>query len=116
MSIWFSLFIHFILHYRLRKDINDDDTNNTKVSVNDFIVKASSLALQDVPEVNSSWMESFVRRYYSSDVSIAVSTEGGLITPIIFNAESKVNYILKFIPLYDHYARVWKLLVLKWEN
>lgn len=76
--------------YRLRKDINNDDANNTKVSVNDFIIKASSLALQDIPEVNSSWMESFVRRYYSSDVSIAVSTEGGLITPIIFNAESKV--------------------------
>lgn len=60
-----------------------------KVSLNDFIIKASALACRRVPEVNSSWQETFIRQYSNVDVSIAVSTEAGLITPIVFEAESK---------------------------
>lgn len=60
-----------------------------KLSLNDFIIKASSLACIRVPEANSAWMESFIRQYSSVDVSIAVSTDAGLITPIIFGADKK---------------------------
>jgi PREDICTED: dihydrolipoamide S-acetyltransferase-like len=60
-----------------------------KLSVNDFLIKASALACQRIPEVNSSWQETFIRQYSNVDVSIAVSTPSGLITPIIFNAERK---------------------------
>lgn len=63
--------------------------DNVKLSVNDFIIKASALACIKVPEVNSSWHETFIRQYNVVDVSIAVSTDNGLITPIIFDAESK---------------------------
>lgn len=62
---------------------------NVKLSVNDFIVKAAALACKRVPEVNSSWQESFIRQYNRVDVSVAVSTDNGLITPIIFGAENK---------------------------
>lgn len=64
-------------------------SDNVKISLNDFIVKAAALACQKVPEVNSSWQESFIRQYTSVDVSIAVSTDNGLITPIVFGAEKK---------------------------
>lgn len=75
---------------RLRKGLNEIlSKEGTKLSVNDFIVKASALACKKVPAVNSSWQETFIRQYNSVDVSVAVSTDTGLITPIIFNAESK---------------------------
>lgn len=75
---------------RLRKDLNEMlSKEGTKLSVNDFIVKASALACKKVPDVNSSWQETFIRQYNNVDVSVAVSTDTGLITPIIFSAESK---------------------------
>ncbi|KAK6040227.1 putative pyruvate dehydrogenase complex dihydrolipoamide acetyltransferase [Cooperia oncophora] len=61
----------------------------TKISVNDFIVKASALACLRVPEANSFWMDSFIRQNNTVDVSVAVSTPAGLITPIVFNAHAK---------------------------
>ncbi|CAI5450344.1 unnamed protein product [Caenorhabditis angaria] len=63
--------------------------NATKISINDFIIKASALACQRVPEANSYWMDSFIRENHHVDVSVAVSTPAGLITPIIFNAHAK---------------------------
>lgn len=62
---------------------------NVKISVNDFLIKASALSCLQVPEVNSSWNETFIRQYNTVDVCVAVSTENGLITPIVFEAESK---------------------------
>ncbi|KAG8724893.1 pyruvate dehydrogenase complex dihydrolipoamide acetyltransferase component (E2) [Ceratobasidium sp. 395] len=61
----------------------------TKLSVNDFIVKAVALAMQDVPEANSSWMGDKIRQNHLVDVSVAVATPTGLITPIIKNVASK---------------------------
>ncbi|KAL3088345.1 hypothetical protein niasHT_023905 [Heterodera trifolii] len=61
----------------------------SKLSINDFIIKASALACLRVPEANSSFMGSFVRQHSSVDVSVAVSTDVGLITPIIFDAHTK---------------------------
>lgn len=63
--------------------------DNVKLSVNDFIVKAAALACKRVPPVNSMWQETFIRQYNRVDVSVAVSTDSGLITPIVFGAESK---------------------------
>ncbi|KAI1297273.1 Acetyltransferase component of pyruvate dehydrogenase complex [Halotydeus destructor] len=75
---------------RIRKELNEMlSKEKLKLSVNDFIIKASSLACLRVPEVNSSWQETFIRQFNSVDVSIAVSTPAGLITPIIFGAEQK---------------------------
>jgi len=87
-----------IPHYYLTADINMDKvvklrkkinqvSPDQKISINDFVIKASALACMRVPEVNSSWQDSFIRKYNSCDVSVAVSTESGLITPIVFAAE-----------------------------
>ncbi len=60
-----------------------------KISVNDCIIRAAALALRDVPEANVSWYDDAMVRYHNVDISVAVATEGGLITPIIHNADQK---------------------------
>ncbi len=60
-----------------------------KLSVNDFVIKALALALQRVPDANVSWTESGMLKHKHSDVGVAVALPGGLITPIVRNAETK---------------------------
>lgn len=60
-----------------------------KLSVNDFIVKASALALKDVPDVNASWDEQNLIIYNNVDISVAVSAPTGLVTPVVKNADYK---------------------------
>lgn len=60
-----------------------------KLSVNDFIIKAMALALQEVPAANATWTEGGMLRHRYSDVGVAVAVEGGLFTPIIHQAEVK---------------------------
>ena len=78
-----------------RAEINDaapkdkDGNPAYKLSVNDFVIKALALALQRVPDANVSWTDGGMLKHKHSDVSVAVALPGGLITPIIRNAESK---------------------------
>lgn len=72
---------------KTRSQINAQ--SSTKVSVNDFVIRALALALRDVPEANASWSDSAIRRYHTVDVSVAVATDKGLITPVIRNADAK---------------------------
>ncbi|KAG0254310.1 pyruvate dehydrogenase complex dihydrolipoamide acetyltransferase component (E2) [Mortierella polycephala] len=74
---------------KLREVLNKQSEDKYRLSVNDFIVKASALALKAVPEANSSWMNDSIRQYHTSDICVATSTPAGLITPIVANAESK---------------------------
>ncbi len=60
-----------------------------KISVNDFVIKALAVALQRVPDANVSWTESAMLKHKHSDIGVAVSIPGGLITPIVRNAETK---------------------------
>jgi len=60
-----------------------------KLSVNDFVIKALALALQRIPDANVSWTEGGMLRHKHSDIGVAVALPGGLITPIVRNAESK---------------------------
>lgn len=60
-----------------------------KLSVGDFITKAASVALQQVPEVNSAWYGDVIRQHNVADISIAVATPTGLITPIVHNVGAK---------------------------
>lgn len=60
-----------------------------KISVNDLIIKAVAMSLKKVPEANSSWTDDAVLLYNNIDVSVAVAIDGGLITPIVKNADQK---------------------------
>ena len=60
-----------------------------KLSLNDFIIKAWAAALQRIPAANSVWAGDRILRFRSSDIGIAVALEGGLITPVVRNAEMK---------------------------
>ncbi|CEJ00564.1 Putative Pyruvate dehydrogenase complex dihydrolipoamide acetyltransferase [Rhizopus microsporus] len=74
---------------KLREVLNKSSDGKYKLSVNDFVIKASALALKKVPEVNSAWQGDFIRQYNTADISVAVATPNGLITPIVGSAESK---------------------------
>ena len=79
----------------LRSAINEvaprDESDNPtyKISVNDLIIKATSMALKKVPEANSSWHDDAILIYNNIDIAMAVAIDGGLITPIIRNADQK---------------------------
>jgi pyruvate dehydrogenase E2 component (dihydrolipoamide acetyltransferase) len=60
-----------------------------KLSVNDFVIKAMAIALQRIPNTNVSWTEGGMLKHKHSDIGVAVAMPGGLITPIIRNAETK---------------------------
>ncbi len=72
----------------LRKQLNDS-MDGLKISVNDFIIKATAVALQKFPAANVSWTDDNIVQYTRADVSVAVSTPNGLITPIIVDAANK---------------------------
>ncbi|MGB9364460.1 MAG: 2-oxo acid dehydrogenase subunit E2, partial [Xanthobacteraceae bacterium] len=78
-----------------REEINASAPKNKegkpayKLSVNDFVVKALAVALQKIPNANVSWTEGGMLKHKHSDVGVAVALPGGLITPIVRNAETK---------------------------
>ena len=71
----------------IREQLNKSISKPQKLSINDFIIKAVALTLRQFPQVNASWMGTKIRQYDYIDVSVAVSTESGLITPIVHNAD-----------------------------
>ena len=89
-------------HFYLRRDIELDalmafraqlnaglESRGVKLSVNDFIIKACALALQQVPAANAAWAGDRVLQFEKSDVAVAVAIEGGLFTPVLRDSESK---------------------------
>ncbi len=65
------------------------EKKGSKVSVNDMVIKACAKALRDHPECNASWTEDEMIQYGAVDISVAVATDRGLITPIVRNADLK---------------------------
>lgn len=88
-----------IPHYRVSVDIDIDSllqqraymngTLGHKISVNDFVIKASGSALAQVPEVNVQYTQDCIRQFDQADISVAVAVPGGLITPVIRNVGAK---------------------------
>ncbi|WP_293449476.1 pyruvate dehydrogenase complex dihydrolipoamide acetyltransferase [Planktotalea sp.] len=91
-----------IPHFYLRRDIHLDallkfrsqinkqlEKRDVKLSVNDFIIKACALALQQVPQANAVWAGDRVLQMEASDVAVAVAIERGLFTPVLQDAETK---------------------------
>ncbi len=73
---------------RVRKDLNAR-SDAYKISVNDFVVRALALALRKVPAANASWTEAATLQYNTVDISVAVAVDGGLVTPVVRNADNK---------------------------
>ncbi len=73
---------------QVRMELNEK-VEGTKISINDLIIRASAIALKQVPEANASWTEEATLVYKTIDISVAVAIEGGLITPIIRDAGAK---------------------------
>jgi pyruvate dehydrogenase E2 component (dihydrolipoamide acetyltransferase) len=73
----------------IRAQMNDAAGDAYKLSVNDFIIKASAAALKLVPEANATWTDEAILQYCNVDISVAVAIDGGLITPIVKNADQK---------------------------
>jgi pyruvate dehydrogenase E2 component (dihydrolipoamide acetyltransferase) len=71
-----------------RRDLNTSSAH-VRISVNDFVLRAAALALREVPEANAAWSEDAIIRHADVDVSVAVATDGGLVTPIIRQADRK---------------------------
>jgi len=89
-------------HFYLRRDIELDElmafraqlnagleARGVKLSVNDFVIKACALALQQVPAANAAWAGDRVLQFEKSDVAVAVAIEGGLFTPVLRDSETK---------------------------
>ena len=73
-----------------RADLNKQlAARDVKLSVNDFIIKASALALQQVPDANAVWAGDRILKLAPSDVAVAVAIEGGLFTPVLKDAHLK---------------------------
>jgi pyruvate dehydrogenase E2 component (dihydrolipoamide acetyltransferase) len=73
----------------MRSDINVSREKNARISVNDFVIKALSMALITTEGANVMWMGDVMRRFNTVDMSVAVAIDGGLVTPIIKSAELK---------------------------
>ncbi len=74
---------------KVRKTLNSKSSDEYKISVNDMIIKASSATLLKVPKANASWENENTKYFSNTDISVAVAIEGGLITPIVKNVQSK---------------------------
>jgi pyruvate dehydrogenase E2 component (dihydrolipoamide acetyltransferase) len=101
----------------LRKEINEaasidgDGKPSYKVSVNDMVIKAMALALQAVPEANVTWTDEAMLRHKQSDIGVAVAIPGGLITPVVRQAQDKtLTAIAHEMKDYAARAQIRKLL------
>lgn len=86
-------------HFYLTMEINMDNCmtmrkqvnalSETKVSFNDFVIKAVAKALIENPAMNSSWLGDKIRQYKYVNIGVAVAMEEGLVVPVVRNAETK---------------------------
>lgn len=73
----------------MRKQLNDREGADYKISVNDMVIKATALALTRVPDCNVAYTDTAVLKFAQVDMAMAVAIDGGLITPIIKNCAAK---------------------------
>lgn len=106
---------------KLRADLNarapKDGEGAYKLSVNDFVVRATALALRKVPAANATWTDAAIRLYRNVDISVAVATPLGLITPVIRRADAKgLAEISREMKALAEKARAGKLTPAEYEG
>ncbi|NCT16416.1 MAG: 2-oxo acid dehydrogenase subunit E2, partial [Flavobacteriales bacterium] len=100
---------------KAREELNK--ISDVKISFNDFVVKASAVALKKHPKVNSSWLGDVIRTHHTVSVAVAVAIEDGLVTPVIRNTDTKgLNQISKETKDLASRARDRKLAPEEWEG
>ena len=72
-----------------RKVMNEQSSDDVKISVNDLVIRAAAMALVKVPKANASWEGDNTRLFHHADIAMAVAVDGGLVTPVIWAAEQK---------------------------
>lgn len=94
---------------KMRAEINAIQTD-VKISVNDLVIKACALALKDNPQANATFHDTYVRQYSDVDIAVAVAIEGGLVTPLVRQAQNKsISQISKEMKDLASRARAGKL-------
>lgn len=73
----------------LRAELNEVLAGETKVSLNDLVIKAVALAHQRVPDLNVTWTDDAVHRWHAADIAVAVATDRGLVTPVVRDVGSR---------------------------
>ena len=106
---------------KLRADLNarapKEGEGAYKLSVNDFVVRAAALALRKVPAANATWTDTAIRLYTNVDISVAVATPQGLITPVIRRADTKgLAEISREMKTLAEKARAGKLAPAEYEG
>jgi pyruvate dehydrogenase E2 component (dihydrolipoamide acetyltransferase) len=105
------------LNARAPKESEGSGEGAYKLSVNDFVVRATALALRKVPAANATWTDAAIRLYRDVDVSVAVATPLGLITPVIRRADTKgLAEISREMKMLAEKARAGKLTPLEYEG
>lgn len=90
---------------------------DVKVSINDMLIKAIGLALKQVPEANASWAGTEMRFYDAADVSVAVAVPGGLVTPVVRQADNRsLTDISREMKRLAEAARAGKLKPEEWQG
>ena len=84
-----DLEIDALLTMRAQINLVLENSGSKRVSVNDLLIKASAAALTAVPEANASWDGDNIIKYEGAHISVAVSVDGGLITPVVRDAQKK---------------------------
>lgn len=74
---------------RLQGSLNEMVSGDNPISLNEFIIKAASLACQKIPDANSAWFGDKIRQYHNVDVNISVTSDYGSVTPVIHAANTK---------------------------
>ncbi|SFN83187.1 dihydrolipoamide acetyltransferase family protein [Mycetocola miduiensis] len=72
----------------LRSELNEAVPEGDKISINDLVVKACAIALQQEPAMNVIWTDDATRQFAASDISLAVATDTGLLTPVLRGVEA----------------------------
>ena len=100
---------------RARKDINSN--NDIKISFNDILVKAVSMAIKKHPDINASWLDTHITLHSDINIGIAVSIDSGLVVPVIKNADVKsFSQISSETKMYVDKAKSNKLQPSDWES
>lgn len=98
-----------------RRQINEKQ--DTKISFNDIIVKAVSMAIKKHPDINSSWCDDHIKLHHNINIGIAVSVDNGLIVPVIKNANIKsLSEISNETSVFVQKAKDNKLQPSDWES